>query len=83
MLICREHRYAVRNLDLHLRDAHTVTANDRRLIVDKYAALPLAKPAEVPLPPPLGPPFKALGRPIDAVHCDEEDCGFISTSCVS
>jgi superfamily II DNA helicase RecQ len=78
VLICREHHYAVRNLDLHLRDAHTVTAKDRRLIVDKYATLSLAKPAEVPLPPPLRPPFEALGRPVNALHCAEEECGFIS-----
>ena len=78
VLICKEHGYAVRNLCLHLRDAHTVSAEDRRLIVDKYAGLSLAKPVEVPLPPPLGPPFEALGQPIDALICDEEECGFIS-----
>ena len=32
----------------------------------------------MPLPPPFRPPFKILGKPIDAFLCDEEVCKFIS-----
>lgn len=78
VLVCKEHCYALRNLDLHLRDSHTIAVGDRRAIAGRYAALSLAKPAEVPLPPPLSPPFEALGQPMDGILCDEEECGFIS-----
>ncbi|KAH7020668.1 hypothetical protein B0J12DRAFT_746545 [Macrophomina phaseolina] len=80
VLICKEHRYAVRNLDQLLRDAHLVTAKDRRAIVEKYAGLALARPEEVQLPPPLEPPLDALGRSVDALLCAQTGCGFISVS---
>ena len=35
----------------------------------------------MPLPPPFGPLFKILGKPIDAFLCDEEVYKFISINC--
>ena len=78
VLICREHRYAIRNLDTHLRDKHGIAIKRRRIIVDSCASLALARPTEVRQPPPLGPAFDALGPPVDALLCSEAGCGFTS-----
>ena len=79
VLICRQHRYAVRNLDRHLRDEHkAIHLKKRRAIVERYARCELREPAEVQLPPPLGPPILALGQPVKALHCDGTGCEFVS-----
>jgi len=74
VLICKEHRYAMRNLDMHLRDQHAVGIAVRRIIVERYASLPVARPADVRLPPPFGPPCVALGLPVDGLLC--KSCAF-------
>jgi Orsellinic acid/F9775 biosynthesis cluster protein D len=76
VLICREHRYAIRSLDTHLRSQHAVAAKFRRIIVDRHAPLPMAKPRDVRQPRPFGPPFDVLGPPADALLC--KSCGFTS-----
>ena len=78
ILICKEHCYAIQNLDRHLRDEHAVAAKVRKIIVSKHASLVLAKPTDVRQPPPLGEAFDALKPPVDALLCDEAGCGFIS-----
>jgi hypothetical protein len=78
VLFYKEHRYAVRNLGTYLRDAYTVAIKDRKAIVKKYGRLPLINPVDVQLPPPLRPPFKALGKPLDGLHYAEEEYGYIS-----
>lgn len=83
ILICREHSYAIRNINTHLRDQHTVAAKVRRSIVERYASLSLAKPTDVRLPPPFGPPFDILGQPVDALLCTETGCGFASVELTS
>jgi superfamily II DNA helicase RecQ len=78
VLICKEHRYAIWNLDAHLRDKHAVAARVRKIIVAKHAFLALARPADVRQPPALEPPFSMLRDPVDALLCSEAGCGFIS-----
>ena len=79
VLICKQHQYAVRNLYNHLRDEHkTIPIVERRVIVERYTRCELEEPAKVQLPQPLGPFIEALGRPVKALQCDGEACGFIS-----
>jgi len=78
VIICTQHRYAVRNLDHHLRDQHAVSVKERRATIQRYDQFEVLEPADVPLPPPLRPPIRALGEPVDAFLCEEEECGFIS-----
>jgi len=80
VLICQEHGYALQRLDSHLRDYHPITLKQRKAITRKYAQHELLEPTSVPLPPPLEAPFKALGKPVDAFLCEEEECGFVSIS---
>jgi hypothetical protein len=78
VLICKEHRYAIQNIDTHLRDKHAVAAGARKVIVSKYGLLAVAKPADVQQPAPFGPLFSELQQPVDALLCNEAGCGFIS-----
>ena len=77
-LICKEHGHGIQNLHDHLRDQHTTSVKDRRAIIEKYAHCEVLEPAQVQLPPPLRPPIPALGKPIEALHCDGEECEDIS-----
>ncbi|KAK5111072.1 hypothetical protein LTR85_012291 [Meristemomyces frigidus] len=79
VIICREHG-GVRNWSNHLRTFHSLDAARRKLLARKYGRLAVLKPADVPLPPPCGPPFNVLGSALDAFLCEEEECGVISTS---
>jgi superfamily II DNA/RNA helicase len=82
VLICTAHGYAIRNLDLHLRDEHAVPSAVRRIIAEKHASQPLAEPKRVRQPPP-GPPFDVLRPPVDALLCAEPGCGFASIQLTS
>lgn len=75
--ICAQHGYAVRNLFDHLRDEHPIGIEEQRAIVKKYAQFELLEPSKVQLPP-LGPPIQALGNPVKAFLCEEEERGFVS-----
>lgn len=78
VLICKAHGYALQNLDEHLRKHHNMNARDRREIIQEYSTLELLKPENVPLPEPISQPFKALGDPIKALICEEDECEHIS-----
>ena len=40
----------------------------------------IKKPEQVELPQPMGPPFKALGEPLQEYECAEEGCGKLTVS---
>jgi hypothetical protein len=72
VLICRKHKYAVKGLDRHLKDAHGLRKKgDRQPILDKYSSLVLLEPKDVPSPPDNCLPFEALGNPYDIWQCSE------------
>ena len=77
-LVCSVHNYAVRNLAYHLREFHSIPAKERRAIVDLFRQYELYEPSRIPLPAPLGEPFKVLGRPKKAWPCEEPECEKIS-----
>lgn len=77
VLICKYHGLAVVGVDGHLKDAHGLRKKrERQPILDRYAGLTLAKPREVVVPPPNGPPFETLRKPAQAFNCKE--CGHLS-----
>ena len=80
VLVCKEHSYAIQGLEEHLKRLHRTTARDRKAIVAHFRHCPRSQPAEVPLPPPLEPPFDCLGPPKRAYICDEEECDELSVS---
>jgi hypothetical protein len=51
---------------------------ERQPILDRYGGVVLAKPREVGVPSPYGPPFDALRKPARAFSC--ADCGHFSSS---
>jgi hypothetical protein len=63
VLICVTHSYAVRNLADHLKRNHISSKKEQSEVVKQYKSLLLQTAKEVLLPPLLGEPFLALGRP--------------------
>ena len=80
VLVCKEHGYAVRALEDHLKRLHRTTASDRKVIAAHFIDCPTLQPAQVPLPPPLEPPFDCLGPPKRAYICDGEECEELSVN---
>jgi hypothetical protein len=78
VLICKKHKQAVKGLDTHLREVHRLTKKERRLLVDRFAMLTLAKPNDVITPLKNRPLFKALRDPVLAYQCNS--CSQISTN---
>ena len=79
VIVCRDHG-GVRDWSKHLRVFHGTDAARRKVLAGKYGRVEVLKPIDVPLPPPFGPPFEVLGKPLDAFLCEEDGCGVISTS---
>ena len=80
VLVCTAHGYAVRELDDHLKRLHRTNIATRREILAHFEDLQIAKPADVPQPPPLEAPFSCLAPPKQAFICDEEECNELSIS---
>jgi hypothetical protein len=80
LIVCREHGYALRNLDRHLREYHTYPRSVRKTIAQRFSGVPWVVPENATLPEAYGPPVEAIAPPRVGFLCDEEDCGFISVS---
>jgi len=80
VLVCKTHRYAVRDLDEHLKRLHKTAIAERRAITSHFADCERIGHAQVTLPPPLEPPFDCLGTPKRAYICEEPECEELSTS---
>jgi uncharacterized C2H2 Zn-finger protein len=80
VLICKLHREAIKGLEGHLKRSHGLKKADRQPYLDYLARLQLqlAKPKDVPIPDPSGPPVEALGEPLDAFQCKLITCGHVS-----
>jgi hypothetical protein len=69
VLVCRQHRTGVVNLDKHLRQQHAVSLQQRRQIVQHFSELTLVSPDAVELPEEPATLFEELGRPLDGLEC--------------
>jgi hypothetical protein len=76
VLVCKQHRTAVINLDKHLSQHHSVPASARRQIVNCFSRLKQLDPAEIKLPEEPAQPIEELGRPLTRLQC--RTCRFIT-----
>jgi hypothetical protein len=80
LIVCREHGYALRNLDRHLVDYHVYPRSVRRTISRRFNGVAFVVPEDAPLPKAYGAPIEAIAPPRVGFLCDEAECGFISIS---
>jgi hypothetical protein len=80
LIVCREHGYALRNLDRHLVEYHVYPRSVRKTISLRFNGVTFVAPEDAPLPKAYGPPIEAIAAPRVGFLCDERDCGFISIS---
>jgi hypothetical protein len=81
VLVCKEHKTAIRNLDAHLRDHHAIPGTRRREILEGYNYCTwIQEPQEINHPAPLSLPIQELGAPLDALQCVEEECYFVTVN---
>lgn len=76
VLICKQHRTAILNLDKHLLKHHKVPAGTRRQVVDYFSRLKLLDPAKIQLPEEPVEPIEELGRPLAGLQCKR--CRFVT-----
>jgi hypothetical protein len=79
LIVCREHGYAVRNLDRHLSDYHVYSRSVRKAVSRRFDGLSRAAPENASLPKAYGPPIEGLAPPRKGYACGEADCGWISS----
>ena len=80
VLVCKEHKTVVQNLDVHLRDQHSVPSKERKEFIKSCAYLAIKKPGDIELPPPLEWPLKELGEPLDGIRRTQTRCNFLTIS---
>jgi hypothetical protein len=68
VLVCRDHRTGVLNLDRHLSQHHHVPAAARRKIVQRFSPYTLTKPNNIELPDEPVMPIEELRTPLDALQ---------------
>jgi hypothetical protein len=83
VLIYKKHGYAMRNLNLHLRDEHAAVARIRRRVIKRHASLTLTAPADAAMPAPFEPAVNALRPPVNALLYDEPGYGFVNVQLTS
>lgn len=78
VLVCKDHRTGVLNLDTHLLQYHNVRAAARRKVVERFQHLALTPPKDIDLPDEPAQPIEELGAPLDALQCST--CPFLTVS---
>ena len=77
VLICVDHGYAVRNINQHLLEKHTLSPAQRKTLQQRYHDHPRCSPDQVTVPRPFQPAIPELGCPVKAARCKDEACSFI------
>jgi hypothetical protein len=78
VLVCKQHRTAVVNLNVYLRDQHATPAALRKQIVEQLYNFTTTNPRAVKLPEQPTQPIEELGTPHDGFKCTA--CEFITVS---
>ena len=78
VLVCKEHRTAIINVDKHLLQHHALPAAVRRPLVKHYSQYEIVDPKSVKLPEQPADPINALGPPLDGLQC--KTCSYITTN---
>lgn len=69
VLVCKQHRTGIVNLDEHFSQNHSVPDSTRKQVVDCLKRLKLVDPAKIKLP-------EEPERPLTGLQC--KDCGFVT-----
>ncbi|KAF9729764.1 hypothetical protein PMIN01_12628 [Paraphaeosphaeria minitans] len=78
VLCCSEHKAGIENLDVHLRQKHSVPVNERRKFIESCALLRRQGLGSVTLPDAGGPPIQVLGAPLDGFQCKQPACSYLT-----
>jgi hypothetical protein len=78
ILVCKEHRTAIINVDKHLLQHHALPAALRRPLVEHYSQYETVNPTAIELPEQPADPIDALGPPLEGLQC--KACGYITTN---
>jgi hypothetical protein len=78
VLVCKEHRTAIINVDKHLSQHHALPAALRRPLVEHYSQYETVNPTAIELPEQPADPIDALGPPLEGLQC--KACGYITTN---
>jgi hypothetical protein len=76
VLVCKQHRTRVINLDRHLREQHRTPIAVRRQVVDYFTRFTTVNPKEIEPPEQPACPIQELGTPLDGLKCRR--CSFIT-----
>jgi hypothetical protein len=74
VLVCTEHGYVVQNVSSHLRAYYGGSMKEKRAIADMFIKYDIRELKDVSLPPPLGMPLPALGKPQRTFVCYKLEC---------
>jgi len=77
VLVCKEHRTAIINVDKHLLQHHALPAALRRPLVEHYSQYETVQPKAIELPEQPTNPIDALGPPLEGLQC--KACRYITT----
>jgi hypothetical protein len=76
VLVCKQHRTGVVNLNKHLLEHHATPAALRGEIVERFIHFARTEPNAVELPEPPAHPIEELGSPLDGLKC--KTCDFVT-----
>jgi hypothetical protein len=80
LLICREHGYALQNFKTHLRDEHSLSLTERKVIIAQHEQQPLTPASQLVHPLSVSSPVPGLKKAIKAYQCQHRSCTFIAAS---
>jgi superfamily II DNA helicase RecQ len=78
VLVCKQHRTGVVNLDRHLREQHGTPIAQRRQVLEHFAQFSVVDPSTVELPEEPAALIPELGAPLSGMQC--RACSFITVN---
>lgn len=78
VLVCKQHRTGVVNLDRHLREQHATPIAQRRQVIERFSCFATIEPSAVELPEQPARIIEELGTPLDGLLC--RTCSFITVN---
>jgi hypothetical protein len=69
VLVYRQHRTGIVNLDRHLREQHRTPITVRRPVIEHFAQFSTIEPSAVKLPEQPAAQIQELGTPLDGIQC--------------
>jgi hypothetical protein len=76
VLVCKQHRTGIINLDRHLQEQHRTPIALQQQVVDYFLQFSTVDPSTIELPEQPALPVEELGAPLDGMKC--KACSFIT-----